>query len=259
MFYNELGDKMNSVNIPAFFYVTDNPEFIPLIRKSIHSLDEHMPEFLRVVFVPGNRMGDLDIQAKVVEFNEKLLWSPRWYFNFVKLMPSFLETLRSVYHVTHAIYLDCDTYLCSPVDELFWMLLKFDMMGAHSPRRYTPDTRKFMPDAFPEWNMGVNPMRVSDAVINFWRCVTGIYAEYFEEFGNDDQKPLRLALWEYAGNPGFNVHTLSPEYNFRFNFPCFAADQVKILHGKSDDIKRIAQIANEREGFRAWTSGISLD
>jgi hypothetical protein len=241
----------------CFFYVVDQEGYIPEVIESCLSVHRFSSEDV-FLFIPGTLKAEPPINLEIVEFNSRLLWSMSWYFNFVKIMPSIIDTLIG-FGYDRGVYLDCDTYVCNPINDLLTILDKFDFVGAHSPRRYMEATRRMVPDTFPEFNIGVNPMRLTGKVADFWRFAAGLYAENYEEFGNDDQNALRVAMWKYAGGFDFRFHTLPPEYNFRFYMPCFASGQIKILHGRSDDLEGIARIANEEGGMRAWPDGISLN
>lgn len=146
------------------------------------------------------------------------------------------------------LYLDSDTYVIDPVPELWELLERFDLAAAHAPGRQTAPTVERIPETFPEFNIGVIAQRNNGPVKRLWRDVLGRITTHFDNYGNNDQAPLREALWN---NQEVRLAVLPPEYNCRFNFGTFVTGRVKILHGRGD-FARVAASLNAQVGMRTW-------
>ncbi len=130
--------------------------------------------------------------------------------DYVGLSP-FAETL----------YLDSDIRVTSDLSDLFRLLERFEIAGAHvryrsSPRRlgrYQLD----LPQAFPQINCGVMLYRKCanvDALFKSW-------GEIYRAGGfTRDQIPFREALWKSDAR----LYIFGPEYNTR-NIPLFPGKQ----------------------------------
>ena len=111
------------------------------------------------------------------------------------------------------LYLDSDTRVTTSLDDLFRLLEKFDMAGAHvrfreSPKRlvsYSSD----IPRAFPQINCGVMLYRKCQQVDDLFADWCRIY----DEGGfKRDQIPFREALWRSS----LRFYVFGPEYNKRY-------------------------------------------
>ena len=111
------------------------------------------------------------------------------------------------------LYLDSDTRVTTDIQDLFRLLEKYDMAGAHVRFRESPGRlRSFsldIPKAFPQINCGVLLYKKCDAVDALFADWRRIYEK--GEFKRD-QLPFREALWQ--SNVKFYV--LAPEYNKRW-------------------------------------------
>ena len=154
--------------------------------------------------------------------------------------------LRSPFEKT--VFLDTDTWLCEPVDELFSALDRWDIAMAHAPMRRTAasDTPCF----FPEFNSGVIAYRCNEAIKSTLLLWEKLYRERHQATGvHDDQPSLRDAVWK----SGASILILPPEYNFRFIMPSFAGrGGVKILHGRNSDYAGLAARINRSGSPRVF-------
>jgi hypothetical protein len=108
-----------------------------------------------------------------------------------------------------------------------------------------------VPDAFPEINIGVLGIANNAVMKRFVSDWLQRYELYHAIYGNNDQAPLREALW-YA--KVVNLYVMPPEYNCRFGFGGFAALPVKVLHGRGMSFEAAEKIVNHAPGMRAWTN-----
>ena len=246
----------------AIFYIANNGYNIELARKSAESVARWCPDVaIYLYLVNAGDIAVLDGFDFVMPLNldsEDIQYGG-WFYTQNQAMPKILESLQSR-GITRAIYLDCDTFVCDKIDDLWEILDVCDIAGAISPRRYLENIDPFIPKSFPEWNIGVNPMKVSNMTVSFWKEVANLHKLKLDYYGNDDQTPLRGMMHYFSSKRKYmRFLTLSPEWNFRFCFPCSASKTVKILHGKTSNIEEIARLANESKGFRAWPNGIKLE
>lgn len=111
------------------------------------------------------------------------------------------------------LYLDSDTRICAPIDDVFELLDQFDIALAHAHNRYSPRTTMIwitpVPQCFPQFNGGVIAYRSSSRVLNFLES----WSVAFHHAGFEkDQVTLRELLWQ----SNLRIATLPPEYNLRF-------------------------------------------
>lgn len=166
-----------------------------------------------------------------------------WYVDLSRFVVEGLEILPE-----RLLYLDSDTYVIDPVPELWDLLKRFDLAAAQAPGRQTAPTLEPISAAFPEFNIGVIIQRNNERVRRLWREVLTRITTHFDRYGNNDQAPLREAIW----NDGdLRVAVLPPEYNCRFNFGTFVTGRVKILHGRGN-YRAVADSLNSQIGMRTW-------
>lgn len=181
------------------------------------------------------RVSAMSVEKRMPGVKTVIVWSTpenrehkEWFVESVRLLD---EYLKNVPDDTRLLWLDSDTYMVEPVPELLEMLDNglFDLAMAHAPGRRTAPTAHPVPDCFPEFNIGVCAMKVSERVRKLWEEVYRRQTNWPEVFGDNDQAPLRESLYN---SPNLRVATLPQEYNCRFNFGCQVRDRVKILHGR---------------------------
>jgi hypothetical protein len=166
-----------------------------------------------------------------------------------------------------ALFLDTDTYVCAPLDDVFALLDRFDIALAHAARRthehYPP--LPGVPDAFPEFNSGVIAFRNAPgagAAFAAWadlyvRALGSAWYRRHREtrpFTLQDQHHLRKALYE----SDLRIATLPPEYNCRL-MPGFVNGPVRVVHGRHSDLPAVARRLNSTSSRRLFvTSARSL-
>jgi hypothetical protein len=113
------------------------------------------------------------------------------------------------------LYLDSDVRVTSDLSDLFRVLERFELAGAHVRYRSSPKRLKKhnldLPQAFPQMNCGVMLYKKCpnvDALFSIWQEL------YLEGGFTRDQIPFREALW----NSNVKLYILGPEYNKR-NIP----------------------------------------
>lgn len=221
-------------------YVATGKRFLREAAESRRSWEKWMPGYPVVVFTDEEKIArDLGFERVVV---------------LDEVCHSFADKVgvleRSPFERT--IFLDTDTRICGPLDELFQILDRWEVAAVAAPLRETwpqPD----LPRAFPEVNSGVLVWRKGTETDRLWAEWGRLYAEHVARTGQtDDQPSLRRALYE----TGVRLWSLPPEYNFRTVLPGFAGrGAVKILHGRHRDFAAIEQEINGYQGCRLVVPG----
>lgn len=178
------------------------------------------------------------------------------YFDYVEVYdefdhwrgPKFSAMLSTRFKQN--LYLDGDTFVTGPIDELFEVLEQFDITAAHAPQRIHPksissglyDVIPPVPDIFPEFNAGVVSYRNNEQV----RLVIEEWLRLFELGRNGvgytmDQPAMRSALYHSQ----LRIHTLLPEYNLRADIPNIIKGPAKIIHAHGK-LAKIAQHVNTK-------------
>jgi len=155
------------------------------------------------------------------------------------------------FHFERTLFLDCDTVVCKPCYELFDLLDHYDFLAAAEPARH-PDCYKNeqIPISFGEVNTGVMAYRYNEAVKEF-------FAEWLrlarEMNIPRDQAAFRDALYQSS----IRFWTLSPEYNFRADYPAFmpAWTELKILHARKGDLHAMREIIDSSNKIRISLPG----
>jgi hypothetical protein len=177
---------------------------------------------------------------------------PKWWFMDSAFY--FWKVLEGI-NDDKLIYFDTDTYMCYPIDDVLEMLGRFDIVASHAPGRLTskPSVKLDIPDAFPEVNVGVMGILRSDYTIRLMEKWYEVFKEAPEKYNNNDQGPLRQALWD---SERVRLYILPPEYNCRWGFGGYAKYQVKVLHGRTHDYERVCDRVNHNAGaMRGWDRG----
>jgi hypothetical protein len=146
------------------------------------------------------------------------------------------------------LYLDTDTYLADPVHEVFDLLGHFEFAAVVTPAWKVPASSQGseidgIPVCFPTINGGVLAFRRTPATARLIAAWAALHAEWD---GGQDQRSLRAALFR----SGLRYAAMSHAYNYRLPYPDGVAGTVKILHGREDDLKTLAQRINQVAGWR---------
>lgn len=169
-----------------------------------------------------------------------------FYFNLTKLYPTLADLNKRIF------LFDTDTYTCAPLNDLYTLLQRFDFLGVHAPGRATCASIYNLPTAFPEINVGFLAFNTTGSVRQLLDMWYTYYVDHIDTYKNNDQGPLRDALFDWNGA----FYVLPTEYNFRFGFGGQVRSLVRVLHGRSKDIERVAHTVNEYPNdFRSYRQG----
>ncbi len=230
----------------AFIWVVDGKRYRDEAVASALSAERHMPDVDRILVTSD---GSLMHNA----FTGILVAPPRehkeWYLDSVMY---FGHAYRNLPY-QQMLFMDTDTYFCASVMDLFELLYYFDLIGTHAPGRKTAPTVTEIPDSFPELNIGVLGIARTIAMGDFLIHWGIMYKKNRDVYEDNDQAPLREALYRNGQNIKFYV--FPPEYNCRFGFGGFARYDIKILHGRSEDISAVERDINSVKGMRGWQAG----
>jgi hypothetical protein len=181
-------------------YVATGEKFVRAACTSADSVSSYSPRLKKHIFCDGPSAEAL----------------PRRLFDSVGLIddPHRRSKVDHLHRTPFAktLYLDADTALVAPVDEIFDLLDRFDIALAHAPLRNIPATKQFwktrIPDSFPQMNSGVIAYRSSPPVLDLLRRW---HTAYREAGFKKDQVTLREILWK----SDLRLAALPPEYNIR--------------------------------------------
>lgn len=186
-------------------------------------------------------MPDLDQVSWIVKRKQAL-----WYADWIDALLQSLDL-----PIDRFVFFDSDVYAVTPFPDVFTVLDRFDLASTHAPARQTTNMPFDLPDAFCEFNTGVMAYRNVPIIRDLFECWRSTLIEYAPTTGDNDQAPLRIALWNM---PDVRVWAMPPEYNCRFGFGGFAAGEVKLLHGRGD-LQAIAEGINLNRQMRTWERG----
>lgn len=155
-----------------------------------------------------------------------------------------------------SIFLDTDVQLAGPLDDLFLMLERYDLLVARDPwGHHVPGT----PATVRQYNTGVLGYRTVPGVQAFFRDWAADYDHLLAERGRVpglDQYSFQRQL---HASP-LRWYLLSAEYNFRTIAPGFLRydERVVVLHGRQDDPARIgARLNRAPERFRLYAPSLA--
>lgn len=231
-----------------FFWIASE-KYIKEARASAKSVEKHHPNSILTLFTHSSKAIPNGVFSEIVYFpppKEKY-----WFLDSVIWTYNAIQNFRLGEKL---VYLDTDTYVCAPLDGIFQALDRFDFVGTHAPGRITAPTVEPIPDSFPEYNIGVIGIKTSGYMEMFLDVWLLQYLSYQDIYRNNDQAPLREAIWNFGRKLHFG--TLPIEYNFRFGMGGQVREEVKVLHGRSKDYERLEKIVNKGERkIRAWKVG----
>ena len=158
-----------------------------------------------------------------------------------------LEMFRSPFD--RSLFLDTDTLVFSPLNEVFELLDTFDIVFRQDSSGYHYKLDG-VPHAFPEPSTGVIGFRKSPKIERFAKS----WAKYFDDYAADmgrewDQRSFRHAI--YVSDLRHSV--LPPEYNFMPYAPACASGDLRIIHGRPRELLQKTKRLMDRElGPRAY-------
>jgi hypothetical protein len=220
----------------AAVWIAGRHDYAVMAQGSAASVKKQMPD-LRCILVTdqsGDWRGFEQTVHVRLEYDQD--W---WYRDSVNWCVKALETLPQ----TRFVFLDTDTYTAEPWWGIFDLLGRFDIAAAHAVTRHTTKTWVEIPDAFPEFEVGVLGIHKNERTLKLFRLWKELFDSYYTVYGNNDQGPFREAVWRL---PEIKVATLTVENHCRWGFGCYVAGLARILHSRNtmEEQAEVARIIN---------------
>lgn len=237
----------------AAFYIASEREYCEEADRSAGSVREHMGIETVLFLTEGVDFEPRNID-RVVALPPRS--APFWYLDSTRYFNMALRELRDY---DQLLYLDTDTYVCcGQARDVFLLLNRFDLAIGHEPQRDAIDTATGTPASFSTLGIGVNCFRNNDLMRAFFAEWLERYERHAELYDNNDQAPLRDALYE--NRLGIRWVTLAPEFSLRFDFGAWIVGTVRMLHGrdsgKMGDLAHICEEINSEGRMRLWAHGL---
>jgi len=217
-------------------YIATGAPYLEEARRSARSVKMLHPDLQICVVtdqvVPPDNDFDivLDAEHENADTEERFLARDRVAY-YRKILP----LSRSPFEKT--IFLDSDTWVAAPIDELFTLLDRFDLLTtpAHVVHDYAFEREEppfaNIPAAFGYFNTGLVAYRKGTAVDRFMRQWVANYERHTARFTVNDQPAFRLTLFE----EDLKFHVLPTNYNIISWVPFIvpAGGRVVMLHGRN--------------------------
>jgi hypothetical protein len=208
-------------------YVAIGAGYLAEAVRSVRSLKKHndLPATLLTDQMGGHEDFDTVIEVRDVE-------NPHLVKVGAMLSMPYARTL----------FLDTDTRVLAPIDELFQVLDHFDLTAV--PDNYLSKLDG-VPISLPPINSGVVAFRRCDVVeLLLMRWMGKVRASG----RHCDQDALRAVLWDSP----VRLCPLPNTYNLRSDYVTQTKAKVKIIHGRRRDLDAVAGGINADFGLRIW-------
>lgn len=189
-----------------------------------------------------------DQQVNHVEFDRKvehkLQSNEPWKSGLVGKIDALME---SPYEKT--VFLDSDTYIVSPINELFKLLDYFDLCLAMAPADISPvEIDGIKLEGLNCYNTGLIAYRKNKKVIRFLENWRNDYLENFDQYNGHQASFMKVfALSD------IQVHVLQQHYNTRTNLAiALPGAPAKVIHNRHKNYTAVTQRINKRIGNRIW-------
>jgi len=230
-------DETTEPKIPrGILYVATGASYLAEARRSAQSVKTLHPELSICVATDQGIAPDaqFDIVLPVANVpaagDERFLARDRVAY-YRKIQP----LLESPFERT--VFLDSDTWVAAPLDDLFQLLDQFDMLvtPAHVvyDYKFERDETPFssVPAAFGYFNTGLFAFRKCPAVDQFLQLWMENYTQHTAQFTVNDQPAFRLTLFQNV----VHFHVLPANYNIISWAPFIvpAGGKIVMLHGRN--------------------------
>lgn len=171
-----------------------------------------------------------------------------WYLDLVNYLNLAFDQLYP--SIEQILLLDTDTYICGELSDFFTVLERFDIAGTQAIGRETMVHRDDIPASFPELHVGALAFNRNDAIKHLFKEWLRVYKANPEFYGNNDQGPLREALWKQRS---IKLGILPAEFCFRYRWGGMVNGQVRVLHGRENNTpyEEVAKAVNGN-GIRVY-------
>ncbi len=209
----------------AIIYIASGKEYIDEAARSVGSTSGYPT----VLCTPDT------LPTDYYPVHSEILFLPKfdtgyWYLDLVNYLNFAFDQLYP--DIDQILLLDTDTYICGDLSDFFTVLDRFDIAGTQAIGRETMVHRDDIPASFPELHVGALVFTRNDAVKLLFKEWLKIYQDSPEYYGNNDQGPLREALWR---NTDIKLGILPAEFCFRYRWGGLVNGQVRVLHGRENN------------------------
>jgi hypothetical protein len=228
---------MTSQTSCGVLYVATGTRHVGEALRSAQSVRKHMPNLPIVLYTDQQNMTSrIFTEIRKIE---------RPLHSFGDKIPPLKET-----PFERTLFLDTDTHVCAPIQDVFEILDRFDLAASHAP--YRPARPAVTPNCFCEFNSGVIAYRMKPETLHLFDKWLRLYETFVETTGRmEDQPTFRQALYESP----IGIYVLPPEYNFRTVMPGFSGrGTIKILHGRGVSMEQIEDWVNNSRNIRVFLS-----
>lgn len=235
----------------AVVYIAGGKSYCEDAVVSRNSIKRHNPD-LPCIIVTDVKDGIPPSYDEVIHVSMRRYAQKLWYLDSTRYCLEAFEALKDRYDAL--LFLDTDTYCDAPLDDMLRLAERFDICVSHGVSRHTTGHVSNLPEAFPEHEIGVMLVRTNEVVHNLFKDWLELYENHTNDYGNNDQGPLRDAIWM---NKHVNMYVLPEEYHARWGFGVCVVSTVRILHSRSPDYPnaRAAAEINAVGGRRLFRPG----
>jgi hypothetical protein len=233
----------------AVVYIAGGQSYCQDAETSCVSVKRHNPN-LPCILATDCKSGIPPVYDRIIQMPNRR--SSIWYLDSTWYCNLAFDALRDDYD--SLLFLDTDTYVAAPLDDMLRLTERFDIAVSHGVSRHTTGRVCDIPDAFPEHEIGVMLVRTNEVIKHLFDDWLELYEAHPEVYGNNDQGPLRDAMWM---NKLLNMYVLPEEYHARWGFGVTVVSKVRILHSRSPGYsnERAAREINSTGGRRLFWPG----
>ena len=224
----------------GFVYVASRPSYVEEAARSWSTVRRHHPGVEAVLTTDCPDLA----AALLPDITVRVLENPQRH-HADKILPLADSPFE------RTIFLDTDVQVTGPLDDLFQMLERYDLLVARDPwGHHVPGT----PATVRQYNTGLLAYRTAPNVQAFFRAWAADYDRLFAKRGRVpglDQYSFQRQL--HASS--LRWYLLSAEYNFRTIAPGYLryGERVVALHGRQDDLRRVgARLNRHADRFRLY-------
>jgi len=222
----------------GIMYVATGSRHMHEAVRAARSAQTHLPNLPRAIYTDAGRR-DEAVKSGLFDRVE-IIDNPEY---------SYLDKIEAVSRMPfeQTLFLDTDTVVVDPCEEIFAPLEVYDLAAAHEYYR-GEFIYEDLPRSHPTMNTGVIAFRRSDA----FRRFAGLWRERFveerqfitaqEKPSHHDQPAFRFAVFHSK----LRMFVLANEYNFRPYYPNLVAGacRIKIIHDHHSYLEGVAKLLN---------------
>lgn len=201
----------------GIIYVATGPRYLAEAEHSVRSVRRVSPK------VPTAIISDSSPARNLFDVRLNL---PNPEYSFVD---KIIALTRTPFEKT--LFLDTDTFVIEPLEEIFELLDRFDIAAAADPGRYLYPIAG-VATSFPELNSGVVLYRRNTAVLELIRRWDEMYRLEIASKMSAGVKPWhdQLAFTRAIYDSNVNFFMLPPEFNARVLMPQAVSGPIRIAH-----------------------------